>query len=93
MFFYNFNELFAFIVLPEVREITPSLSLGIDNKAKRFEINGMQIEMLLIAHAFGEKMKKVENIIYRVILENGLTVMHFGDAETALDYYEFFYSV
>jgi len=67
-----------------------SLSLGINDKAKHFEVNGMQIEVLRVAHAFGEEMKGVENIIYRVTMENGLTVMHFGDAETSLDYYKKF---
>jgi len=84
------NELKSQPEYPKIAKQIISLSLGINDKAKHFELNGMQIDILRVAHVFGEKMKGVENIIYRVTMENGLTVMHFGDAETSLDYYEKF---
>ncbi|MFT5758434.1 MAG: L-ascorbate metabolism protein UlaG (beta-lactamase superfamily) [Alteromonadaceae bacterium] len=75
---------------PKIADQIISLSLGINDQTKHVDVNGMQIDMLRVPHAFGDKMKGVENIIYRVTMENGLTVMHFGDAETSLDYYKKF---
>lgn len=65
-----------------------SLRLERDSPAVHFEMDGLLIEAVRIAHAgWPNRHASVENIAFRVTLDNATTVTHLGDADAAREHY------
>ncbi|MGB0134308.1 MBL fold metallo-hydrolase [Dokdonella sp.] len=73
-------------LLEEVGEGDPLLSRVIvadltpTDAAKHFEVKGLQIEVVSIPHAGGPSRASIQNLSWRVTLDDKTTVVHFGDA-------------
>lgn len=73
-------------LLEEVGEDDPLLSrvvvadLTPTDAARHFEIKGLQIEVVSIPHAGGRSRASIQNLSWRVTLDDKTTVVHFGDA-------------
>lgn len=50
---------------------------------RRFVIDGLAVEAYAVPHTGGARTAGVENIAFRVTLDDATTVMHFGDADPA----------
>lgn len=70
-------------VLPRLHAVT--LSYG--DMAWSKTINNVQVSAVRIPHAGWPNRAEVENIVFRVTLANGTTVMHMGDADPNDDHY------
>ncbi len=53
----------------------------------RLQLEELAIEAITVAHTGGQKHAHVENVVFRVNTNNGVAVMHFGDADTDPKYY------
>ncbi len=64
------------------------LDLERDSPAIRFSMEGLVVEAVRIAHAgWPGRHADVENIAFRVTLDNATTVMHLGDADAGREHY------
>jgi L-ascorbate metabolism protein UlaG (beta-lactamase superfamily) len=64
------------------------LALEPDSAAVSLEMDGLLIEAVRIAHAgWPDRNAEVENIVFRVTLDNATTVIHMGDADAAREFY------
>jgi L-ascorbate metabolism protein UlaG (beta-lactamase superfamily) len=64
------------------------LTLERDSAAAHLDIDGLQIEAVRIAHGgWPDRHVDVENIVFRVTLDNATTVMHLGDADAGREHY------
>ncbi len=64
------------------------LALELDSDAERLDMDGLLIEAVRIAHGgWPHRYADVENIVFRVTLDNATTVMHLGDADAARELY------
>jgi L-ascorbate metabolism protein UlaG (beta-lactamase superfamily) len=71
-----------------VRERIHGLSLANGETATDIEFGALLIEAFRVPHSgWPEYHEDVENIVFRVTLDNETTVMHFGDAGAVDDYY------
>lgn len=65
-----------------------SLELERDSAAVRFDVDGLLIEAVRVAHGgWPDRHAEVENIVFRVTLDNVTTVMHLGDADAGSEHY------
>lgn len=65
-----------------------SLKLERGSPAVRFELEGLTIEAVRVAHGgWPTRHANVENIIYRVTLDDTTTVVHLGDADAGRQHY------
>lgn len=69
----------------ENRLVPMGLDYGADPLSLSFE--DLQVEAVRIPHAGGPGRREIENLVYRVTLEAGATVMHMGDADPALQFF------
>jgi len=73
-------------LLAEVGKGDPLLSrviaadIGPADAPRHFELKGLQIEVVSIPHAGGPSRSSVQNLSWRVTLDDSTTVIHFGDA-------------
>ncbi len=66
-----------------------AIDLERDSEALEFELDGLLIEAVRIAHAgWPGRHSDTENIVYRVTLDDAATVMHLGDADSGREHYE-----
>ncbi|MDJ0917648.1 MAG: MBL fold metallo-hydrolase [Woeseiaceae bacterium] len=66
-----------------------AIDLERDSDALEFELGGLFIEAVRIAHAgWPRRHSDTENIVYRVTLDDSATVMHLGDADSGREHYE-----
>lgn len=64
------------------------LELERASDAVRLEMDGLLIEAVRIAHGgWPDRHADVENIVFRVTLDNATTVMHLGDADAGREHY------
>lgn len=64
------------------------LKLERDSVAVRLETDGLLVEAVRIAHGgWPNRHANVENIVFRVTLDNAATVMHLGDADSGREHY------
>ncbi len=64
------------------------LKLERDSVAVRLEMDGLLVEAVRIAHGgWPNRHANVENIVFRVTLDNAATVMHLGDADPGREHY------
>ena len=64
------------------------IELERDSAAARLELNGLEIEAVRIAHGgWPDRNSQVENLVFRVTLDNATTVMHLGDADGGKEHY------
>jgi L-ascorbate metabolism protein UlaG (beta-lactamase superfamily) len=64
------------------------LALEHDSAAVSLEMDGLLIEAVRIAHGgWPDRNAEVENIVFRVTLDNATTVMHLGDADASKELY------
>ena len=64
------------------------IKLERDSAAARFDMDGLSIEAVRIAHGgWPDRHANVENIVFRVTLDNATTVMHLGDADAGREHY------
>lgn len=64
------------------------LELERDSVPARFEMDGLLVEAVRIAHGgWPNRHANVENIVFRVTLDDETTVMHLGDADSARKHY------
>ncbi len=65
-----------------------SVELEPDSAAARLDMDGLLIEAVRIAHGgWPNRHADVENIVFRVTLDDATTVMHMGDADAAREHY------
>jgi ribonuclease BN (tRNA processing enzyme) len=65
-----------------------SLKLERDSPAVRFDLEGLHIEAVRVAHGgWPTRHANVENIVFRVTLDETTTVMHLGDADSGREHY------
>ena len=69
----------------ENRLVPMGLEYGADPLSLSFE--DLQVEAVRIPHAGGPGRREIENLVYRVTLQAGATVMHMGDADPALHFF------
>lgn len=67
------------------RFVPMGLEYGADPLRVQFE--ALSVEAVRIPHAGGAGRRGIENLVYRVTLEEAATVMHMGDADPALEYF------
>jgi L-ascorbate metabolism protein UlaG (beta-lactamase superfamily) len=60
---------------------TISIDLNREDKPKRIEIDGLLIEAVRIPHAGWPGRAEISNLVFRVTLNDNVTVMHMGDAD------------
>lgn len=59
------------------------VTLELDDPATEITVGRLEIEALRVPHAgYPERHADVENIVFRVTLDEHMTVMHLGDADT-----------
>jgi ribonuclease BN (tRNA processing enzyme) len=58
-----------------------SIELEKGSPPKKLSIDGIQIEAVRIPHAGWPSRAEVENIVFRVMLNDSIVVMHMGDAD------------
>jgi len=64
------------------------LKLERDSVAVRLEMDGLLVEAVRIAHGgWPNRHAHVQNIVFRVTLDNEATVMHLGDADSGREHY------
>lgn len=64
------------------------ISLERNSAAAQLEMDGLQIEAVRVAHAgWPGRHAHVENIVFRVTLDDATTVMHMGDADSGAEHY------
>ncbi len=64
------------------------LDLERDSPAVRLSMDGLLIEAVRVAHAgWPGRHADVENIVFRVTLDDATTVMHLGDADSGREHY------
>ena len=51
--------------------------------ARHFQLDGLDVDVVAIPHAGGESRAWVQNLSWRVTLDDATTVIHFGDAGTS----------
>ncbi|MCH9695386.1 MAG: MBL fold metallo-hydrolase [Gammaproteobacteria bacterium] len=84
----------ALLALQEQPDTTLSsrlhgIALERDSAAAQLTMKGLQIEAVRVAHSgWPERHAHVENIVFRVTLDNVTTVMHLGDADSDSQHYE-----
>jgi L-ascorbate metabolism protein UlaG (beta-lactamase superfamily) len=65
-----------------------SIDLETDSAPVQFDTDGLLIEAVRIAHAgWPGRSADIENIVFRVTLDNATTVMHLGDADSGSEHY------
>ena len=65
-----------------------SIKLERDSAAVQMEMDGLLVEAVRIAHGgWPNRHADVENIVFRVTLDNATTVMHLGDADAGREHY------
>lgn len=68
---------------PALLERVTAVSLQYGDEPRRFELPGLVIEAVRIPHAgWPSRLLDVENLAWRVTLDDGPTVLHLGDADT-----------
>ena len=73
---------------PSLRSRLHSVDLEPDSAAVHLDMDGLQIDAVRIAHAgWPERFADVENIVFRVTLDEAATVMHMGDADAGSAHY------
>ncbi len=71
-----------------LRDRVHGLKLERDSPAVRLDMDGLLIEAVRIAHGgWPDRHVDVENIVFRVTLDNATTVMHLGDADAGREHY------
>jgi len=77
------HETWDTALLPRIFAQSLSLNSSTDQV---IDLGGVPIGMtrLRVPHAGGERHAKIENIVFRVSLGKGATVMHLGDADTGI---------
>ena len=64
------------------------IALERDSAAVSFDMDGLSIDAVRIAHGgWPSRHSDVENIVFRVTLDNVTTVMHMGDADAGREHY------
>ncbi len=58
-----------------------AFTLSEGDPAQALQLGGLNIEAVRIPHTGGERTAMVENLAFRVSLDNDLTVLHLGDAD------------
>jgi len=64
-----------------------AISPDYTEEPQSISFENFEIDMVRIPHAGGPARREIQNIVYRVTLEDALTVMHMGDADPALEHY------
>ena len=64
------------------------LAIEVGDPAVEFEQNGISINAVRIPHSgWPNRMTDIENLAFRVTLDEELTVVHLGDADPSLDHF------
>ena len=64
------------------------ISLERDSDAAQLQMEGLRIEAVRVAHGgWPDRHAHVENIVFRVTLDDQTTVMHMGDADSGAEHY------
>ena len=64
-----------------------TIKLEFGDKAAQVSSAGLTVDAVRIPHAGWPGRADVENIVFRVTLKSGLTVMHLGDADVNVEHY------
>ena len=65
-----------------------SIDLERNSAPIQLDMDGLHIDAVRIAHGgWPDRFADVENIVFRVTLDNATTVMHLGDADSAAEHY------
>ncbi|MEO0424178.1 MAG: MBL fold metallo-hydrolase [Pseudomonadota bacterium] len=51
----------------------------------RTTVDGLSVHVVAVPHANPQRFAGLQNLVFRVTLDDALTVMHFGDADPVLD--------
>lgn len=85
----------AFTLLAKVLEADDPLrsrmhaiDLAPDDAPASHQLGTIEVQAAAIPHSGGARMARVQNIAFRVLLADGLTVMHLGDATTDPEAFE-----
>jgi L-ascorbate metabolism protein UlaG (beta-lactamase superfamily) len=74
----------ALQLLPDTKALmkqTITVSLKIGDKPWSYQSNNLKVDAVRIPHAGWPSRADIENIVFRVTLDNNVTVMHMGDAD------------
>ena len=77
----------AIAMLEEITDIgalagqVTAISQEYGEQAKRVEYENIRVEVVRIPHAGWPRRARVENLVFRVSIDDQLTVMHMGDAD------------
>jgi len=82
------EQLEALGLAKSIRSRIVEINLEYGEDAKQVKVSGLNVEAIRIAHAGWPARKEVQNLVYRVTLENELTVMHMGDADPQMEHFE-----
>jgi ribonuclease BN (tRNA processing enzyme) len=63
-----------------------SLPVKFEGPVERMTIENIDIEGVFLPHAGWPRTKNIENVSYRVTIDNELTVIHMGDADTTASF-------
>ena len=64
------------------------VAIDVGDEPLRFATGGLSIDAVRIPHAgWPNRMTDVENIVFRVTLDDSVTVVHLGDAEPAMGFF------
>lgn len=64
-----------------------AVKLGFGDQPWQFQLENLTIDAVRIPHAGWPSRAEVENIVFRVTLNNSSTIMHMGDADPDDDHY------
>lgn len=64
-----------------------SIALEVGDPGEKFDLPGVSVFAVRIPHAGWPGRANVQNLVYRVAMEEGATVMHLGDADVNDDHY------
>lgn len=75
------NELEAMENYKVVADRIHAIDLNLGDQPESFNLNGVDVDVVRIPHAGWPKRAHVSNLVYRVTLDESVTVMHMGDAD------------
>lgn len=65
-----------------------AFELNPNDAPETLHVDGIDIDVVAIPHAGGKRMEGVRNLVFRVTLNNQLTVVHMGDAAPEIPLFE-----
>lgn len=67
-----------------IKRLRP-IALAVGDEAQRFTLGDLEIDAVRIPHAGGMGRADIQNLAFRVSLEQDMTVLHLGDADPATE--------